>query len=369
MTFNWKHYLAFNKDLEKSGITSEQECINHYEKFGKKEKRKINISEVYPDFDWMCYRAKYDDLKCYFVKEELENHWIKYGRFEGRSYLSHLELLLISNRLKLFNPDYFDELKSQVMNLIEKLIPNTDNQTNISTIDFINQKMIGYNDNPVQNKKLLVVISCHLNCLARLFTIINNLRYFSNYKIVVVNSTKLKYNKQISKYFAQLGVQYIERNNNKMCDFGKWKFYLKNNSASIKSYDYVILTNDSFIINGSVNYFLNSLALSNRDLYAYTDSIEMKYHYQSYLFGLSTRCINQFINFVKNSSQLVTCFNDLIIKVELRMVDEFYNCDCFLKITPIVGNNNVFFTNDVIFNALRKSGLLPITKLKRISIS
>ena len=37
--FNWQHYLAVNKDLQKDGVTDETAAIEHWLKFGHKEDR------------------------------------------------------------------------------------------------------------------------------------------------------------------------------------------------------------------------------------------------------------------------------------------------------------------------------------------
>ena len=41
MTFNWFHYKELNPDLPINGIATEDDCINHYNIFGKNENRKI----------------------------------------------------------------------------------------------------------------------------------------------------------------------------------------------------------------------------------------------------------------------------------------------------------------------------------------
>ena len=89
MTFNWFHYKELNPDLPINGIATEDDCINHYNIFGKNENRKINIYDEYKDFDWGQYRNNYLDLANIFTtKEQFENHWLQFGRHENRVYLN-----------------------------------------------------------------------------------------------------------------------------------------------------------------------------------------------------------------------------------------------------------------------------------------
>jgi GR25 family glycosyltransferase involved in LPS biosynthesis len=74
MAFNWIHYKMLNPDLAKSGVNSMQQCINHYQKFGKNEKRHINIYNRFPWFNWTKYRDNNNfGLE---TKEECENHFL-----------------------------------------------------------------------------------------------------------------------------------------------------------------------------------------------------------------------------------------------------------------------------------------------------
>jgi hypothetical protein len=79
MTFNWIHYRMLNHivgsgDLEKNGIKTIQQCISHYNTFGKKEGRPSNILDVYPDFNWMEYKNN-NNLK---TKAECEYKYLQH---------------------------------------------------------------------------------------------------------------------------------------------------------------------------------------------------------------------------------------------------------------------------------------------------
>ena len=90
MTFNWFHYRELNSDLVTHGLITETDCTNHYNNFGKNENRKINIYDEYSDFNWEQYRRNYKDLLILSSKEELENHWLQFGRYENRIYTNLL---------------------------------------------------------------------------------------------------------------------------------------------------------------------------------------------------------------------------------------------------------------------------------------
>ena len=88
MTFNWFQYKELNPDLFINHIITENDCINHYNNFGKNENRKICIDDEYVNFNWKQYKNNYSDLSNIFTtKEEFENHWLQFGRYENRTYL------------------------------------------------------------------------------------------------------------------------------------------------------------------------------------------------------------------------------------------------------------------------------------------
>lgn len=73
MTFNWIHYKMLNPDLKKNGMSTMQQYIAHYNRYGKSEGRSKSIYDVYPDFNWMEYKKKYIQLK---TKEDCECHFL-----------------------------------------------------------------------------------------------------------------------------------------------------------------------------------------------------------------------------------------------------------------------------------------------------
>jgi hypothetical protein len=167
---------------------------------------------------------------------------------------------------------------------------------------YINHKIQQKNNNsysPDQNgKKYLVIMACHCNSSIKLETIRKNLRYFAfeNCYKIVINSANLEYNHTLSEICSKHNnTKYIEIQNDKYIDFGKWNYVLKN-CVTYNEYDYIVLTNDSYIIHSSINHFLNLAVKHNVELYGYNDSTQVKYHFhQCYMF-LGGQCPNlQFV--------------------------------------------------------------------------
>jgi hypothetical protein len=222
----------------------------------------------------------------------------------------------------------------------------------------------------LNKKKYIVIIACHCDTDIKLNTIKQNLHFFAfeNTHKIIINSSGLEKNNDLSEICSRHNnTKYYEIENSSFIDFGKWLYILKN-KINYDDYDYVVLTNDSFIINNSINHFLNLMVKYNVELYGYNDSTEHNYHYQSYLFGLRKDVIQTFIDNISNSKLTITCQNDVINNFELKMVNWFKTYNCFLKIGnfKLQNGHNIFFTNDELYIPLKNNGLLPFTKLKRI---
>lgn len=237
-------------------------------------------------------------------------------------------------------------------------------------LDFKTQQLKMNEYNPDANvKKYLMIMACHCNTETKLNTIINNIKYF-NFKCIhkiIINSKGLPYNEQLEQLCENNNISYMEVENSSYLDFGKWQFVLQDENI-YKDYDYVVLTNDSFIIHNYINHFLNLMTKYNVDLYGYNDSSEIRYHFQSYLFGLKTNAVGKFLNKIGESNLTIRTQEDVIQHFELKMTDWFASNNCFLKIGnfSLEKGHNIFFTNDELYIPLKKYGLLPFTKLKRI---
>lgn len=239
---------------------------------------------------------------------------------------------------------------------------------------YITSKIIQKNKNdynPEMNgKKYIIIMACHCDSELKLNTINNNIKYFSfkNVDKIVINSEGLPFNSKIAEICKlDNNTKYCEIPNTSYCDYGKWIYALKN-IFDYNQYDYIVFINDSFIINNSINHFLNLIPKYNRDLFGYNDSTQIRHHFQSYLFSLKKSAIPAFINEVSNPNLIINNQNDVIANFELKMTDWFQNKTSFLNIgNSLVNNgNNIFYQNDKIYFPLIKTGLLPFVKVKRI---
>ena len=120
--FDWKSYIKYYPDLVE--LNTKEKAINHWLKFGKKEKRKYfslddNIHDEYQKFDWKTYLKNYEDLKSMNTKKEAWEHWLNHGKKEKR-------VLYDINKKEM---DIYNEIKSK-------------EKKETITIDKINKKIV-----------------------------------------------------------------------------------------------------------------------------------------------------------------------------------------------------------------------------------
>lgn len=237
--------------------------------------------------------------------------------------------------------------------------------------NFINFKLQQKNNNsysPDENgKKYLIIMACHCNSQIKYDTIKNNLLYFAfeNCDKIIINSDNLEFTSSLQEVCNRhINTKYYEIPNNNYIDFGKWVYTL-NNLVDYNNYDYVVLTNDSFIIHNPINHYLHLINKYNVELYGYNDSTQVRHHFQSYLFSLRKDVVKQFIDNVTNTNIIINSSLDVINNFELQMTDWFSTKKSFLNIGNYTNGQNIFFTIDKLYIPLKNNGLLPFTKLKR----
>jgi hypothetical protein len=278
-----------------------------------------------------------------------------------------------------------DEIKREIYDMeIEEMDINKQTQIENENLNNVKEMMemhmyvynklqdrVINNYNPkINGKKFLVLIACHCNSKIKVNTLKNNLKYFSSdycHKIVI-NTENLPYNDIVKKMCnPSKNISYYEIPNTNYCDFGKWVYAIQN-LINTDNFDYIVFTNDSFIIHSSINHFFNLAVKQNVDFYGYNDSTQTRYHYQSYLFILKNNAIKTFINHVNSPNLEINNQEDVINNFETKMTDWYYSRDCFLKIGNFEMHkyNNIFFTSDKLYYILKDSYLLPFTKIKRI---
>ena len=242
-------------------------------------------------------------------------------------------------------------------------------------------KIISNNSDPnnMTNKNLLTIIACHTNTNVKYNTVVNNIPYllFPNNDIVIVNSSNEKYSNKLKKYvnnnaIANKNIKYIEIPNDKYIDIGKYIHaldFIQRDTSLNKDYEFVVLINDSVIIQKSINHFYNMILKMDKELYAYNDSSEIKYHYQSYLYAIKYNVIHKLIDHFNNHKHHIHGYDDVISKIELELNNIYVNnSDCFLKIAqlPCNINKNIYFHNDFLYNLLLNNGILPFIKIRTL---
>jgi hypothetical protein len=210
---------------------------------------------------------------------------------------------------------------------------------------------IDYFINIIPNKKTLVIIACHLNEKFKFDILKNNLTHFNKSYIDIIILCSKEYE---NKYdfnlieFPIIETCFIE--NNKLSDFGKWYYYLQNNN--LKKYENVIFTNDSIIITNNIDHFLENALHKNVELYGFNDSLQIKYHYQSFLFSIKVSKLNIFIELIEKYKNQINNYTDLIDYYEFGLTTMNVSKDCYFKISPFTNGRNLQFTADEIYKLL-----------------
>jgi hypothetical protein len=227
-------------------------------------------------------------------------------------------------------------------------------------------EMKSYNYHP--DKKFLTIIACHINTEKKLNILRKNIQYmsFENNAIIIINSTNLPYNKKIQEEIIAKNHLYVEIENDKWIDSGKWFHVLNNMELEFSNYDFIIFTNDSFSICNPILHFFNLASYHDVELFAYTSSTEIKYHFQSYLFSIKNSVIQNYINFLKEYMETNSESNGY--KIELEFTTIFPSKQCFLDIglLPMNHKKNIFFHNQFLYSTLFKNKVLPFVKVKQI---
>ena len=82
--FDWNFYTNHYSDLRI--FPNKESAFQHWILFGKKEGRICNCNELKKQihFDWNFYTNHYSDLRIFKNEESAFQHWIIFGKNEGR---------------------------------------------------------------------------------------------------------------------------------------------------------------------------------------------------------------------------------------------------------------------------------------------
>lgn len=82
--FNWEYYVNKYPDLANYQIDNKEKAINHWIKYGKKEKRICSDIPIF--FGWKFYLLNNNDLVDSGIDNEYDawRHYVYHGFLEGR---------------------------------------------------------------------------------------------------------------------------------------------------------------------------------------------------------------------------------------------------------------------------------------------
>ena len=220
--------------------------------------------------------------------------------------------------------------------------------------------------------KIVALIANHTNNNLKHNISLNNIILIKKYvnNITIIDTKNEKY---AIKLHGDLATDdkinnYLFIDNDNYFDFGKWVYALKN--IKYTDYDYILCINDSIILTKHIyNYFhyIDNVMKDDTNLYAYNDSTQIKYHYQSYCFLINVKIIKKFINFFESKKSLIHDLNSLVHNVELNMCNIDDNHDCFLKIGNEYNmSKNLYWENEVLYQYLLSKNIFGIIKIKKI---
>lgn len=220
------------------------------------------------------------------------------------------------------------------------------------------------------NNKILAIFANHTCSVIKYNISLRNMSLLKEKvtNIVIIDTKDEEYSNKLYNDLHKDNkiINYFLVENDNYFDFGKWMYVLK--MVNYKDYDYVLFINDSIILLDQLDnffiYFQNNL---NTNLYAYNDSTQIRYHYQSYLFFIKSNSIKDFINFFESKKPNILDLESLIQNVELNMCNIIDNHDCFLKLgTEWNMEKNLYWENESLYQYLLSKNIFSIIKLKKI---
>ena len=280
--FNWLHYKYLNLDI--SGLNSNRACSQHYKNIGKKQNRNCNIKMAYPDFNHKQYALNYSDLTKYINNQDfLENHWLRLGIRENRSYMQNIETTIDIN-------NYTNNNKYENNNISKIMKTNITDYLNNNLIETYDEQSIDENMvNYTRMNNMTEIIKCTSISLDT-FNNINNFILIIDFPNLG-GGTTIFLNSIISHYKSNTSFL-IARNHNNMVYFyindDKLLNITYNEQESIQFISNNKHKIDKILINHTLkhnNNFINSLfnldkhiSIITHDLYQITNTPNQFYH-------------------------------------------------------------------------------------------
>jgi len=134
-------------------------------------------------------------------------------------------------------------------------------------------------------------------------------------------------------------------------------FLLEN--INYNDFKYITFIDDNYIYCTELKEYFNYFINHDLDLCSFSDSTELLYHFQLYLFTINTRSINKLFSFLKNNN-----INDIY------NFHKFFDKKMpFLKVAYLNENlnKNIFFNNDYIYEYYLVNNILPIIDINKLT--
>ena len=220
---------------------------------------------------------------------------------------------------------------------------------------------------------VLAIFSNHTNNLVKYNTSINNFRYIRDNVngIVMIDSSDERYAHELKRFLENDTKinDYILIPNDNQFDVGKWVHALQHSKINYSHYDYVLFINDSIMISHSITPFFTHLQLytKNLNVYAYNDSTQVTYHYQSYLFFLHSTIIPKWIQHYQSRKHQINSLESVVTNIELELHNLDPQRDSYLKLGNYTNiGKNIYWENDKLYRKLVTKNILCLIKVKRI---
>jgi hypothetical protein len=243
-----------------------------------------------------------------------------------------------------------------------------------TNLDDVVERMFGILNYFYFSNDFLVVFVMHIDSVLKLEILKANMNMFlsANLKSILfvysISQPEEVY-RSISQsaenflHSLKLDFLHIERVDNDAVqrDFHKYKIACEViRKFYFSKFKHFIFVNDTFIIANSSGEFLKEFSnfCRDSDFTGLVSNSEVKYHYQSHMFGCNR--IRRFINFFGKFSPSKTAR-----ELELLLYQYFSNdSKCYIEAAKIT-NVNLFFCDNLYFDFLR-TDKLPVIKIKRL---
>lgn len=220
--------------------------------------------------------------------------------------------------------------------------------------------------------KILTVIACHTNSDLKLQCLKSNLKYFREIsdKIVIINSTEFSQDKSFETLIDDDTIDVIYYENSNFLCHGKWHKYLTENDY--KSYDGIVLTNDSFLVINSLKPFITKFKEEDIDALAMVNNREKKYHHQDFIKVYKKNNIkklldyyeSRFGDYINKDDESFRPIYEYAILTEVESTFLFKNVECLYNL-DLRFRDNIHFSDDLLEHCINDLHY-PILKVKKI---